>query len=180
MFNPFKSSFWELVAKCYLPYGGIRFILIPAFFLLIGWKAALFVLLNSLLAELIANIYSFLIIVPNHAGEDLYRFDTPVRDKDEFLVRQVIGSVNFKTGGEVNDFLHGWLNYQIEHHLFPDLPASKYRDLQPRVKEICARNGVPYVQEGLWIRVRKMLHIMVGKDDMNRIESVPIPQVVAR
>ncbi len=32
---------------------------------------------------------------------------------DEFYLRAVIGSANFRTGGDFNDFVHGWLNYQI-------------------------------------------------------------------
>jgi len=71
-------------------------------------------------SEILTNIHSFAIVVPNHAGEDIYRFETPVKVKsDEFYLRVVIGSANFKTGLDANDFMHGWLNYQIEHHMFP-------------------------------------------------------------
>jgi hypothetical protein len=31
------------------------------------------------------------------------------------------------SGGNVNDFLHGWLNYQIEHHMFADLSMLSYQ-----------------------------------------------------
>ena len=108
-------------------------VLIPSLFLPLGKTAATFVLINSIAAELIANIYSFIIIVPNHAGDDLYRFDTPVTDQAEFYVRQVTGSVNFTCGNDFIDFLHGWLNYQIEHHVFPDIPMLKYQQYQPKI-----------------------------------------------
>ena len=38
----------------------------------------------------------------------------------------------------------GHLSHQIEHHLFPDLPAARYPEIAPRVRAICARYGQPY------------------------------------
>ena len=125
-------------------------------------------LANSLLAELITNAHSFLVIVTNHAGEDMHRFDAPMGHKAEFYRRQVVGSTNFATGGDLNDFLHGWLNYQIEHHLFPDLPMRQYARIQPEVKAICAKHGVPYVQESVWVRLRKTVAVAIGDASMIR------------
>ena len=59
---------------------------------------------------------------------------------------QVISSANFRTGGDNNDFMHGWLNYQVEHHMWPQLSALSYQKAQPEVAAICAKYGVPYVQ----------------------------------
>ena len=84
---------------------------------------------------MLTNIHSFIVIVPNHCGEDVYCFKGKVKYKSsEFYVRQIIGSVNYTTGNDINDYLHGWLNYQIEHHLFPDLSMLEYRYLQPIIK----------------------------------------------
>ncbi|MFO0003392.1 MAG: fatty acid desaturase, partial [bacterium] len=105
-------------------------------------------------------MHSFLVIVPNHAGDDLYRFTTPSRGRRDFYVRQILGSANFRTGGDVNDFLHGFLNYQIEHHLWPDLPMRAYQRAQPEVKALCAAHGVPYVQQSVWRRAWKTAQIM--------------------
>jgi len=150
-----------------LPYGLARFVAAPAAFLPLGPVAATNVLLNSLGAEVLTNLHTFAIIVPNHAGEDLFRFDEPLHDKNEFYVRQVIGSANFHGGTDVSDFLQGFLNYQIEHHLWPDLPPLKYREAQPRVKAICEKHGVPYVIESVFSRVRRMLSIMMGDTSMH-------------
>ena len=38
----------------------------------------------------------------------------------------------------------GNLGYQVEHHLFPDMPSSRYAEIAPRVKAICERYGLPY------------------------------------
>jgi delta11-fatty-acid desaturase len=36
------------------------------------------------------------------------------------------------------------LNYQIEHHLFPTVNHCHLRDIQPIVKKLCAKHGIPY------------------------------------
>jgi fatty acid desaturase len=155
-----------------LPYALVTFGLLPllaapaaAF---APWGAAVFgfALVNSLLAELLTNVHSFLVIVPNHAGDDLYRFPTPSRGRRDFYARQILGSANFRTGGDLNDFLHGFLNYQVEHHLWPDLPMRAYQRAQPEVKALCARHGVPYVQQSVWVRAWKTAQIMVGDASM--------------
>jgi fatty acid desaturase len=84
------------------------------------------------------------------------------------LLRQIVGSVDYQTGGDAVDLLHGWLNYQIEHHLWPDLSPLQYRKAQPRLKALCEAHGVPYVQEPVWRRLRKTLDVMVGAADMKR------------
>ena len=40
--------------------------------------------------------------------------------------------------------MSGNLSHQIEHHLFPDLPARRYPEVAEEVKEICQRYGLPY------------------------------------
>lgn len=163
-------AFW---ASSVLPYGLVRFAAVPSLFALLGPWAAFSVWVNSLGAELYSNAYSFAIIVPNHAGDDLYRYPRPPADRAEFYVRQVAGSANFTTGGDLNDFLHGFLNYQIEHHLWPDLPPAAYQRAQPRVKEICKRHGVPYAQQPVLRRVRKLLEIIVGETSMRQGDTRP-------
>ncbi|HEX4974512.1 MAG TPA: fatty acid desaturase [Pseudomonadales bacterium] len=69
----------------------------------------------------------------------------------------------------MNDFLHGWLNYQIEHHLFPAMPLRQYQLIQPEVKALCEKHGIAYLQESVWKRLIKALEIMVGKTSMARV-----------
>jgi fatty acid desaturase len=88
-------------------------------------------------------------------------------------VRQILGCTNYPTGGEFNDFLHGWLNYHIEHHLWPDLPLRKYQQAQPRVRALCEKHGIPYVQESLPRRARKMVDILLGRASMPHLEPAP-------
>jgi fatty acid desaturase len=115
----------------------------------------------------VTNIHSFIIIATNHAGSDLYKFEQGCKpNSGTFYMRQVVSSANFRTGGDWNDFWHGWLNYQIEHHVWPSLSALSYQKSQPELKAICEKHGVPYVQESVWVRLKKTVDIMVGKADM--------------
>lgn len=163
---PFTTPGWKLWAKSWVPYFVFRFVLMPAPFLLFGPIPWAFSLSNMVLAEILTNIHAFVVIVPNHAGEDVYRFDRPINNRAEFYLRQIVGTVNYKTGGDLNDFMHGYLNYQIEHHLWPDLTMRAYQKAQPRVKEICEKHGLPYIQESVFKRCWKLIEIMVGKESM--------------
>ena len=166
----FMPGLWDarVWRRSWGPYFLIFFVVIPALFIPLGRWAVFSVLLNTLLAELLTNAHSFVAIVPNHAGEDLYRFEDRTRSRGEFYLRQVIGSANYRCGTDLIDVMHGWLNYQIEHHLWPDMSLLQYRRAQPKVREICERHGVPYVQESVWTRCRKAVAIMVGDASMLR------------
>ena len=71
-------------------------------------------------------------------------------------------------GNDVVDFAHGWLNYQIEHHCFPTLSMLSYQRMMPRVKAICRLHGIPYIQQPVTWRLRKLLDVAVGKTSMRR------------
>ncbi|NBD09396.1 MULTISPECIES: fatty acid desaturase [Corallococcus] len=174
-----RAEVWELLSRCYLPYAAVYFGLYPAVFGLLGPWAAFSVLCNSVLADVVTNLHTFFVVGPNHTGEDLYRFDSAPANKSERMVQQVLGSANYRTGGDLNDFAHLWLNYQIEHHLWPDLPMLKYREAQPHVRALCEKYGIPYVQESVWTRARKMVDVVVGKASMKRLVKAPAPEMSA-
>jgi fatty acid desaturase len=164
--GPSKPSFvtrLDFLQRVFAPYFVYRFLLFPLPFLLLGeaefWNAVT----NLVLADMLANAYGFLIIVTNHAGDDLYQFDTHCAPKSgRFFVRAVVSSTAFTAGSDLVDFFHGYLNYQVEHHLWPDLSMRSYQKAMPRVKDICRRHGVPYVQENVFRRLKKTVDIMVG------------------
>ncbi|MCI5066365.1 fatty acid desaturase [bacterium] len=168
-----RKSVRQLWLRCYLPYGVVHFAVIPALFLPFGTTAAWCVLVNKLLAECITNFHSFLVIAPNHSADDLYRFHFHYDNKEEFYLTQVLGSANYHCGDEFTDYMSIWLNYQIEHHLFPDLPMTKYREIQPKVKTLCQKYGIPYIQESIFKRFKRMLDITVGKTSMRELTALP-------
>ena len=167
-FSPMSPAGRALWMQSYLPYALFRFALLPALAAPLGSFAVASVLANSLLAEILTNLHSFAVIAPNHAGEDVPRFDGPPADKGDFYWRQIVGSVNYRCGGDALDFLHGWLNYQIEHHVFPDIPLRQYALVQPKLQALCERYDIPYTQEPLTRRLSKAMDVMVGRRSMPR------------
>jgi len=174
-YNPLDRKGRELWLRCYLPYISWNFILLPLLFFPLGLMAVINVLFNQFLAEVFTNMHSFMAIATNHAGEDLFVFDDPPEGKGEFYLRQILGSTNFNNGSDSIDFLHGWLNYQIEHHLWPNMTMLQYRKAQPQVKAICKKHGIPYVQESVFRRIKKTIAVITGQTSMrrwNRSESI--------
>lgn len=170
--DPRTKDGLELWMEFYLPYIVIKFMVFPLLFLPFGVSAFLTALGIIVLAEFLANIHSFTVIVPNHSAEDIYMFSEPSKSTGEFYLRQIMGSVNYNTGTDFIDFMHGFLNYQIEHHLFPNMPLSYYQKMQPIVKEICKKHKLEYRQESVFKRVFMTIDLMVGKTKLLRIDGV--------
>jgi len=159
------------------PYFFVRFVLTPLPFLAVDYLclsgAALTYATNAfislVLAEVLTNVHSFVVIATNHAGDDLYRFNVHCKPHSgTFFLRQVLSSANFRTGSDLNDFMHGWLNYQVEHHMWPQLSMLSYQRAQPLVADICKAHGVPYIQHNVFWRVHKLAQIMVGSNSMRK------------
>ena len=71
----------------------------------------------------------------------------------------MLGSANI-TGGKLFHIMSGNLSHQIEHHLFPDIPARRYPQIAPEVKALCEKYGLPY-NTG---RLSKQLGSVYGED----------------
>lgn len=180
LFDPAKKGLREIITPKDIFVGVLgpmlfRYASIPGLLCLIpgiGPTIAMHAFFNLILAELLTNVHAFVTIVTNHAGEDMYTFDDAVKPKTgSFYVRQIIGSVNYAAGTDPIDFSHGWLNYQIEHHVWPDLSMLQYQRGAPRLKAICEKHGVPYVQENVFERTRKTIDIMIGRSSMRKFPT---------
>jgi fatty acid desaturase len=76
----------------------------------------------------------------------------PVLEDDrepDYLRRQVLTSRNVR-GSRLVDFALGGLNYQIEHHLFPNMPRPSLRHAQPLVRAFCAERGLAYSESSVF------------------------------
>ena len=116
------------------------------FFPAIAGPAALPVFLGNLAANGIRNLWTFSIIFCGHFTEDAEIFPKSVLENESrghWYYRQIRGSSNL-SGSKLMHLLSGNLSHQIEHHLFPDIPAHRYAALAPKVQEICARYGIHY------------------------------------
>ncbi|MBB3035830.1 fatty acid desaturase family protein [Hoyosella altamirensis] len=63
--------------------------------------------------------------------------------RGEWYLRQLLGSANF-TGSRLLHILSGSTGFQIEHHLFPDIPSCRLPEISREVQELCAQFGLPY------------------------------------
>jgi linoleoyl-CoA desaturase len=68
--------------------------------------------------------------------------------RGEWYLRQMLGAANI-TGGEATHLMTGNLSFQIEHHLYPDLPSNRYKEIAPRVQELFDRYGLTYASGSL-------------------------------
>jgi fatty acid desaturase len=97
-------------------------------------------------ANVVRNIWSNWIIFCGHFPDQTYTFSQEEVDNESkggWYVRQLIGAANI----EGSAFFHvasGNLGYQVEHHLFPDMPSTRYGEIAPKVKDVCKRYGLPY------------------------------------
>ncbi|MFY2764694.1 fatty acid desaturase family protein [Arenimonas sp. MALMAid1274] len=110
------------------------------------------VLLGNLAANLIRNLWTNAIIFCGHFTEQVQTYtprEVQGETRGQWYLRQIQGSGNLE-GGRWFHLLTGNLSHQIEHHLFPDLPSTRYQAIAPRVREICARHGIHYNTGGFW------------------------------
>ena len=103
-------------------------------------------LLGNVTANLVRNVWAFGIIFCGHFPAGVATFseeETENETRGQWYYRQLLGSANI-TGGKLFHVMTGNLSHQIEHHLFPDLPARRYPQVAAEVREICERYGLEY------------------------------------
>jgi NADPH-dependent stearoyl-CoA 9-desaturase len=97
-------------------------------------------------ANIVRNLWAHSIIFCGHFPDQTYTFgeqEVANETRGGWYVRQLLGAANIE-GGALFHFLSGNLSFQVEHHLFPDMPSSRYSQIAPRVREICGRYELPY------------------------------------
>jgi len=104
------------------------------------------VLLGNIVANLIRNVWAAVVIFCGHFPEQVRSWRVEQirgETRGQWYARQIEGSCNIE-GGRLMYFMSGHLSHQIEHHLLPDIPAWRYPEVAPRVREMCARYGLQY------------------------------------
>ena len=112
-------------------------------------------LIQSILFIVALNFgYSFCIIGDHDTIETYYNEKKDATDWGEIQVRN---SGNFMNNTWCNWFsrLHGGINYQIEHHLFPNICHIYYPEIAPIVIETCKEFNIPYVHHDTLYSVYK-------------------------
>jgi linoleoyl-CoA desaturase len=97
-------------------------------------------------ANIVRNIWAYAIIFCGHFPDQTYSFseeETANESRGAYYVRQLLGAANIE-GSPLFHVISGNLGYQVEHHLYPDMPSTRYAEIAPRVREICERYELPY------------------------------------
>jgi NADPH-dependent stearoyl-CoA 9-desaturase len=126
-----------------------------------GWKHTL---AADVTAGILRNVWSHSVIMCGHFPEGVETFEQSELDeretKAEWYLRQMLGSANI-SGSPFMHLMSGNLSHQIEHHLFPDLPSNRYREIAPQVQEVFATYGLTYVARPLPQQVASAWHKVV-------------------
>ena len=132
------------------------------FFPLIAGPNAVAVLTGNVVANLLRNVWASAVIFNGHFTEDTETFEqdnTEHETRAEWYLRQIRGSCNF-TGTSALHILSGNLSHQIEHHLFPDMPANRYAEAAVQIRALCGEYGIHYNEASffkqslsVWLRV---------------------------
>jgi fatty acid desaturase len=103
-------------------------------------------LAGNAVANVVRNIWAFNIIFCGHFPAGVATFteeECENESRGHWYYRQLLGSANI-TGGKLFHILSGNLSHQIEHHLFPDIPARRYPELSVEVRALCEKYGLEY------------------------------------
>ena len=118
---------------------------------LLSGPSALTTLAANATANLVRNLWTHSVIMCGHFPEGVATFQKSSIDGEthgQWYLRQMLGSANI-SGGSAMHFMTGNLSYQIEHHLYPDLPSNRYQEIGPKVEAVFERYGLTYTTGSL-------------------------------
>lgn len=112
----------------------------------------------NLTANVLRSVWTHTIVFMGHLPEGAETFsEEQLEDESRggWYVRQLLGSCNLD-GSRLFHLMSGHLSFQVEHHLFPDLPSNRYPEIAPRVRAVCERHGLPYASGRLGRQYRSV------------------------
>ena len=118
---------------------------------LLSGPSALTTLTANMTANLVRNLWTHSVIMCGHFPDGVQTFERRSIEgetRGEWYLRQMLGSANI-TGSKVMHFMTGNLSFQIEHHLYPDLPSNRYAEIAPQVQALFEKYDLPYVTGSL-------------------------------
>ncbi len=121
------------------------------------------VALGNALASGLRNVWTYAVIQCGHLPETTSTFteeDLKGETRGGFYLRQILGSSNIEAGPLLG-VLTGHLSHQIEHHLFPDVPAHRYLEMGVEVRKICEKHGIPYNTASFRTQFKSVLRALV-------------------
>jgi len=143
-----------------------------------NWRTTL---TANMTANLVRNLWAYVIIFCGHFPDGAMHFtEEEIEDETraEWYLRQILGAANFK-GGPLLHILSGNLGFQIEHHLYPDLPSNRYAEISVRVRELCDKYDLPYTTGPLHRQYGQALRTIIKLSLPNRMTSSDQPPPMA-
>jgi fatty acid desaturase len=137
-----KSAITRALIRKVARQAGKDYVFFPALSLR-RWRRTL---TANIAANLLRNLWAYVVIVCGHFADGAEKFTPAALERETkpgWYLRQMLGTANFDAG-PVLALLSGNLCYQIEHHLFPDLPSNRYAAIAQRVRALCAAYDLPY------------------------------------
>jgi len=127
---------------------------------LLSGPSALTTLGANATANLVRNLWTHSVIMCGHFPEGVETFEkTSIEGetRGDWYVRQMLGAANI-SGSKAMHLMTGNLSFQIEHHLFPDLPSNRYAEIAPEVQALFARHDLAYVVGSLPTQLASAWH----------------------
>ena len=127
----------------------------------------------NVVANLVRNVWTNTVIICGHFPPGIATFEkTSIEGetRGEWYVRQMLGSGNI-SGSPAMHVMTGNLSHQIEHHLFPDMPSNRYREIAPRIRDLMERNNLPYVTGSLAKQAGSVYWKVVQLSLPNKVEG---------
>ena len=141
-----RTSHWIDAASLVMHY--VLWIGLPLFFLPVPAVLGFY-----FLRTIILGYAMYAILAPGHFPAEAQRTTPEVRRETDFFEVQTEGTVSFRTGW-LGRFVCSGLDYQVEHHLFPNISHVYYPEVSRAVQAFCAEHGLSYRSyswgEALW------------------------------
>ena len=138
----------------------------------------------NVMANLLRSLWAYVVIFCGHFPDGAEKFTADVLENEtraEWYLRQMLGSANF-TAGRLLAFSSGNLCYQIEHHLFPDLPSNRYAQIAVRVRALCDKYDLPYTSGPLlhqYLLTLRTIHKLALPDGLLTATSDDAPETAS-
>ncbi|MEU4778915.1 acyl-CoA desaturase [Micromonospora sp. NPDC023633] len=153
---------------------------------LLSGPSFLHTLAATFTANLLRNLWSHSVIMCGHFPEGVETFSRRSIEgetRGEWYLRQMLGSANI-SGSRLMHIMTGNLSFQIEHHLFPDLPSNRYQEIAPEVRALFDRYGLKYTTGSLPRQVfsawKKVVRLSLpNRKAPRRVDDRPAPALAA-
>lgn len=131
-------------------------------------------LFGNVLGKTLSNLHLEFILGNSHLGSEPYSYPERTSEtKGEFYLRQVLTSANY-TVPEWTEPVYGGINTHLEHHLFPDLPPNRLKEVQPKVQAICEKYEIPYFTGDFLLQSLKLFENVIHQSLPSKPED-PYP-----